>query len=690
MKISFVLPMHNEALNIEAMVEMIRREAAPRLEDYEVVIVNDASTDDCGEIADRMARQDSRIRVVHHPHNRGLGASIRSGLAASRMPYVLYSDSDLPVDFSCLKWVLTEVTPEVNLLIGYRLGRAEGLRRTIMSWVYNRLIRVVFGLRVRDVNFAFKLIRRDLLSRLDLRSEGSFIDAEILLEARRARCRLVEVGLEYHVRQAGVSSLSSPAVVLRILREMLDYLTRDEQPTLREVIVNGDDFGLHSDINSAIGEAHRRGLLTSASLLANGPAFAEAVAVARQHPGLEIGVHLALTQLPPCAPIEQIPRLVARDRRFPDDLMAVTRRLLTGRVPEQQIEAEFRAQIERVRAAGLPISHLDSHQHIHVLPACARIVARLAREYQIPAVRLPREPVSWPVGVGTGRALSRLLQSLALRLACWRAAHIFRRTGLIFPDRFYGFANAGRMESEIGRRLARARPGVTEIGCHPGRSTVELAKTIDWGYHWGEEFHALCRHATRAALDLSGARMASWSRCRSRSVHLSWFHAAGRLAVALPPYLWFGLLALLVSRPVDPMDKYGTALVIAGLIMHLTLVARKAGPAVRARRAAVAVAAITPYVGFVFWSNSLWLAVVAVPLVIWHIWRSLSGSESAPYARSRRFVWLTALLVLLLVPLFEMKEERAERHGARPVFLGAGQVPVTREAADLSLPVRRR
>ena len=514
MRLSFVLPMYNEALNIEAMVEMIRREGAPLLEDYEVVIVDDASTDGSGELADRMAREDPRVRVVHHPVNRRLGASIRSGFAAARLPYVLYSDSDLPVDFACLKWVLPKVTPEVDLLIGYRLGRAEGIRRAIMSFTYNRMIRLLFGLRVRDVNFAFKLFRRDLLERLDLRSEGSFIDAEILLEARRVGSRPVQVGLEYHVRQAGVSHLSSPAVVMGILREMMAYLRRDRRAP-REVIVNGDDFGLHTEINRAILDAHRDGVLTSASLLADGPAFAEAVELAREHPDLEVGVHLTLTQLRPCAPVEQVRGLLAGDGHFPEDLGTLMRSVAAGRVRGPEIEAEFRAQIERVRAAGLRITHLDSHQHVHVLPACARVVARLARQYGIRAVRLPREPITWPNGGRPAQALPRFLQGIGLRLACWRAARIFRRSGLAFPDRFYGFANAGHMEREIGERLAHAEPGVTEIGCHPGRSTPVLSQTIDWGYHWGEEYQALLDGAARSALEASGTRLASWSRCRA-------------------------------------------------------------------------------------------------------------------------------------------------------------------------------
>jgi chitin disaccharide deacetylase len=512
MKLSFVLPMYNEALNIEPMVEMIRQKAAPLLEDYEIIIVNDSSTDGCGEIADRMAREDQHIRVVHHEHNRGLGGAIRSGFAAAQLPFVLYSDSDLPVDFACLEWVLPQVTPQVDLLIGYRLGRAEGPRRAVMSWVYNRLIRLISGLRVKDVNFAFKIFRREFLERFDLRSEGSFIDAEILLEARRMGCRLAEVGIQYHTRVAGVSSLSSMAVVIKILRELLLYLGRDKSHAFRGIIINGDDFGLHHNINQGMLLAHTKGGLTSASLLAAGEAFNEAVEIARQHPQLEIGVHLTLTQIKPCASVDQVPVLVNADGHLPSDHFAVIKGIVTGRIPEAQIETEFRAQIERVRATGLLISHLDSHQHLHVLPRVAQITARLAREYGIPALRLPREHICWPHSLPVMAASRRFVQSIGLRLLSKHAAKTFRRAGLAFPDRFKGFVNAGHMQRDISRYLALPRHGITEIGCHPGASTTELAQIFDWGYHWQEELAALCE----VAASPNRAQPVSWYSCRPR------------------------------------------------------------------------------------------------------------------------------------------------------------------------------
>ena len=679
MQLSFVLPMYNEAANIEAMVAMIRREAAPLLDDYEVVIVDDASTDGCGDIADRMARNDPRIRVIHHPHNRGLGASIRTGLDASRMQYVLYSDSDLPVDFACLKDVLPRLTPEVDLLIGYRLGRAEGIRRAIMSWTYNRLIRWVCGLRVRDVNFAFKIIRRDLLERLDLTSEGSFIDAEMLLEARRAGCHLVEVGIDYHIRRAGVSSLSSPAVVIGILRELWRYLARDKISARKEVIVNADDFGLHADVNAAILEAHRCGIVTSASLLASGEALDEAIAIARENPSLDVGVHLALTEIQPCAPTSQIADVVGADGRLPRNAAPLVRRFLARGIPKRQIEAELRAQIERVRDCGLSITHLDGHQHVHVLPGVARVVARLAREYGISAVRLPREPISWPRHVPLHRGFQRLVESAVLRLSCMWAAQVFKSAGLVFPDRYFGFANAGHMASTIPGLMARLRPGLTVIGCHPGRADASLAAAFHWGYDWSAELQALCAGSTRAALLSSGAQLGGWSACRSRPQLPVWTRLGVWGATRVPLVVWFALLALLVGKPIDESDYYAGPVLFSGLA--LSVVNRWFSD--HRQKVAAVVSEALLYAGLAFLARSLFVTLLAAPAVAL-AYRRIFGAPHMSRAAAVRACHAAALAVLILLPCFEAKEEYLERGHAQQQ-----SAVLTRRPAPL-LPAARR
>jgi glycosyltransferase involved in cell wall biosynthesis len=190
--------------------------------EWEVVLVDDASTDGTGALADAQALADARVRVLHNPRNRSLGGSLRAGLGAARGAVVLYTDADLPADLEQLPRALHLLDyQDADLLAGYRFDRTgEGWRRALLARSYNLTLRLLFGLRVRDVNFAFKLVRRRLLDRIVLTSEGSFIDAELVLRARRAGARVIQMGLDYFPRAGGASTLSSPRVVLGILREM--------------------------------------------------------------------------------------------------------------------------------------------------------------------------------------------------------------------------------------------------------------------------------------------------------------------------------------------------------------------------------------------------------------------------------------------------------------------------------------
>ena len=213
------------ARTVAAAVEAGERlEADGAIGTLEVVIVDDASTDATGSIADGLAAADERINVVHHPVNRGLGGAIRSGLAASTGDLVLYTDADLPFDLVELdKAVRVARVYDADVVSLYRLDRTgEGPRRYVYSYLYNHLVRLLFGLRVRDVNFAGKLIRRRVLDAVELRSEGSFIDVELLVSAQRRGFNVVQFGVDYFPRTRGVSTLSSWSTIFGILRELRD------------------------------------------------------------------------------------------------------------------------------------------------------------------------------------------------------------------------------------------------------------------------------------------------------------------------------------------------------------------------------------------------------------------------------------------------------------------------------------
>jgi glycosyltransferase involved in cell wall biosynthesis len=214
--------MYNEEPYVERSVAAARAALEQMGGDWEIVIVDDASTDATGALADRLAAADPRVRALHNPVNRRLGGTLRAGFAAATKDLVLYTDADLPVDLGELPRAVRLLEyQQADLLAGYRFDRTtEGMHRALYTIGYHVLIRFLFGLRIRDVNFAFKLFRRSLLPRIDLKSEGSFIDAELLLRARKAGAVMIQLGLDYFPRTRGPSKLSSLDVIAAILREM--------------------------------------------------------------------------------------------------------------------------------------------------------------------------------------------------------------------------------------------------------------------------------------------------------------------------------------------------------------------------------------------------------------------------------------------------------------------------------------
>jgi glycosyltransferase involved in cell wall biosynthesis len=221
--ISVVFPMYNEEAYVRRAVAAAGQALAEVNPDHEIIVVDDASTDGTAAIAEELARADPRIRVLRHATNRTLGGTLRSGFAAATKELVLYTDADLPFDlFELPRAVRILEFQQADLLAAYRFDRTlEGPRRALYTGVYTFLIRSLFELPVRDVNFAFKLFRRALLERVVLKSEGSFIDAELLIRARKAGAHIVQIGVDYFPRARGSSTLSRPGVILRILGEMV-------------------------------------------------------------------------------------------------------------------------------------------------------------------------------------------------------------------------------------------------------------------------------------------------------------------------------------------------------------------------------------------------------------------------------------------------------------------------------------
>jgi glycosyltransferase involved in cell wall biosynthesis len=231
-KLSVFYPMWNEEDYIERALRFGKRACEDLVEagdiaDYELIIIDDKSSDRTPEIADAMAATDPRIRVIHHERNRKLGGSMKTGFAAATGDLVLYTDADLPFDMDELPRAVRLLRDyEVDIISAYRFDRTgEGSVRAVYTFVYNGLIKALFGVKVRDINFAFKLCRRRIFEHVELKSEGSFIDAELIIRATRMGYEIMQMGVDYFPRTRGESTLSSPGVILKILKEMWSLRT---------------------------------------------------------------------------------------------------------------------------------------------------------------------------------------------------------------------------------------------------------------------------------------------------------------------------------------------------------------------------------------------------------------------------------------------------------------------------------
>jgi hopanoid biosynthesis associated protein HpnK len=276
----------------------------------------------------------------------------------------------------------------------------------------------------------------------------------------------------------------------------------------KSVIFTADDFGLADPLNGAVVLAHRQGLLTCASLMAAGPRTQAALSLARDLPGLCLGVHLTLIQGRATLPPEAVPHLVNARGWFPNNPVATGWRYFwrSGLLPE--IRRELSAQIEVVLEAGLRVWHLNSHLNLHLHPRLCPMVIDLAREYGIPALRLTREDWRTTLALAPDGRLPKIAQGLIFALLCRGAASRARNAGLIYNDHLFGLTNDGRMtETYLTGLVPRFQPGVTEIYCHPGLfADPELKRWAPW-YRRQEELAALLSPHLKTVLAAAGVRV---------------------------------------------------------------------------------------------------------------------------------------------------------------------------------------
>lgn len=257
-------------------------------------------------------------------------------------------------------------------------------------------------------------------------------------------------------------------------------------------IINADDFGLCRGVNEGIIRAHREGILTSATLMANMPGFEQALDLSRANPRLGVGLHLNIVRGEPVSPREKVPSLLGPSGLFLGSVYVFLRRLLAGRILLGEVERELRAQAEKALGAGFALTHLDSEKHMHTVPPIFTLALRLGKEYGIPGVRFINEFCLSPNLIQSGK-------SWLISLSCFFMKKRIREHGIITADGFYGICRSGRMTAgRLRKVLSRLGEGATEIMTHPGYMTQELLdlEKITGSYYINNfreaELEALC------------------------------------------------------------------------------------------------------------------------------------------------------------------------------------------------------
>ncbi len=250
---------------------------------------------------------------------------------------------------------------------------------------------------------------------------------------------------------------------------------------MRRLIVNADDFGFTAGVNRAIIEAHTRGIVTSTTLMASGPAFNDAVRLARETPRLDVGCHLVLIDGEPVLDAVRLPTITSRDSgtdRFRDGLKSFAARALTSRFDSAEIEAETRAQIGNIQSAGIKVSHVDSHKHTHLFPAVLRPVLRATLACGVGAVRNPfgpRKPLTSTELLARPGLWTRYAEVRVLRALAGKFRDAAKRQGMVTPDGTLGIVVTGALDERLFRAIATIIPeGTWEFVCHPGYNDAEL------------------------------------------------------------------------------------------------------------------------------------------------------------------------------------------------------------------------
>jgi dolichyl-phosphate beta-glucosyltransferase len=514
---TLVLPVYNAQGFLDATLHEVYSWLSRREEPWELIVVDDASKDATVKILDAFERAhpDEAIQIVRFHANHGKGLAVRVGLHRASGRYAVFTDCDLAYPLANIDRLLSRLADGADAAIANRVDPASTylmspsffsylFTRHLMGRIFNAISRAIAVPRILDTQAGLKGLRtaivKPLLSRLRL--DGFSFDVELLrgLIDRGARIDEVPVAFRY---DSEPSTVSFTLDALRMARDLIRVRWRSwrgfyaiESPQ-RRVIIHADDYGLAAGVNRAIEEGLRSGALNSASIMLGGDHAAAALTWAAAHPEFDFGVHLNLTQGRPVLPVDQVRSLVGADGGF-RPLVPFLARFLLGQVARDEIAAEWRAQIAAARRAGVRISHLDSHQHVHLIPRIFRGVAvKLATEEHV-SLRAMDGPIA---PEATHPNLKGIALAIATRLSVGRRfRHLVAARGAGIPLRDRATLDALRAS------LQAARPGDTiELVVHPGFPDDGLRASGD-GYREGREDEQalLTSEETRSWIRLSG------------------------------------------------------------------------------------------------------------------------------------------------------------------------------------------
>jgi chitin disaccharide deacetylase len=276
----------------------------------------------------------------------------------------------------------------------------------------------------------------------------------------------------------------------------------------RFAIINADDFGFCDEVNQAIIQAHEEGILTSTSLMVTGEKASDAIEKAKTHPNLAVGLHLVLVCGHSALPPKEIPHLVDNQGNFSNDSVKAGLKYQFNSAARQELRREIRAQLEKFRSTGLPLSHVDGHLHMHSHPVVLNILAELANEFEIKFIRLPSEELSFTLNLNRSGLVNKLIWSTVFHQLRKYGESVLKSRDINFVERVYGLLQTGSItEKYLLGLIPQIQANLVEIYCHPSSSDAGAT-----------ELAALLSQSVRQVLEENNFKMTNYTQLSLISV----------------------------------------------------------------------------------------------------------------------------------------------------------------------------